>query len=123
MSGDDERSRLKMVIVMRADLDMPVGKMIAQGAHAAANIVVAHRDDPRVREWLGDLYTKVVVKVEGEEKLKALVVKARAAGLLATEVVGAGFTVFAGAPTLTCAAIGPAREEQLKLITGRLRLF
>lgn len=39
---------LKQIIVMRNDLNMRKGKMIAQGAHAS---IVLYPDDDRVIEW------------------------------------------------------------------------
>jgi peptidyl-tRNA hydrolase, PTH2 family len=125
----------KQVIVMRKDLGMRKGKMIAQGAHASLKVVLdagglapgaasfTVRLDPAMAAWLGGRFTKVCVSVSSEAELDAIVARARAAGLPCALIVDAGATEFHGVPTKTCCAIGPAWADQVDAITGALPLL
>lgn len=114
---------MKQVIVMRADLGMRKGKMIAQGAHASLAATLGDLNDPRVAEWLAGSFTKICVRVDSERELLGVVEAARAAGVIVAPIVDSGRTEFHGVPTLTCAAIGPDTPEVLEPITGGLRLL
>src|SRR5262249_50293626 len=110
----------KQVIVMRKDLGMRKGKMIAQGAHASLKALLdAGRPDPdgtaftislspALSAWLTGRFTKVCVSVNSEAELDAIVAKAQAAGVPCALIVDAGTTEFHGVPTKTCCAVGPA---------------
>ena len=125
---------VKQVIVMRKDLNMRKGKMIAQGAHACLKVLLdAGRlgDDgmftlatwPSLATWLGGRFTKVCVSVDSEAALDAIVERARAAGVPCALVVDSGATEFHGVPTKTCCAVGPAWTDEVDAITGALPLL
>lgn len=114
---------LRQIIVIRTDLQMTKGKMIAQGAHASLAAVLEHQEDPRVATWLAGAFAKICVRVDSEEHLLRIVDKARLAGLITREITDNGRTQFHGTPTLTCAAIGPATPTELAPVTGDLRLL
>lgn len=124
------------------------GKLVAQGAHAAMmwvskrlqTIWQQERDRPEDATYDGDdtcrgwfsgdelawiegSFAKVVLGVDGEAELKALVDKALALGVRAEVVTDNGTTEFGGVPTVTCAALGPATDEALDVITGHLRPY
>ena len=125
----------KQVIVMRKDLGMRKGKMIAQGAHASLKVLLdagaadperamfAIRLDPAMAAWLGGRFTKVCVSVDSEAALEAVVERARAAGVPCALIVDAGATEFHGVPTKTCCAVGPAWVDAVDAITGELPLL
>ena len=125
----------KQVIVMRKDLGMRKGKMIAQGAHASLKVLLdaGELDDarttftlalsPAAATWLGGRFTKVCVSVDSEAALDAIIEKARAAGLPCALIVDAGHTEFHGVPTKTCCAVGPAWADEVDAITGGLPLL
>jgi PTH2 family peptidyl-tRNA hydrolase len=137
----------KQVIVMRKDLNMRKGKMIAQGAHASLKVLIdagavnagdaANTVDgdaaggarftlalsPALAAWLGGRFTKVCVSVDSEAALDAIVEQARAAGVPCALVVDAGHTEFHGVPTKTCCAVGPAWTDEVDAITGGLPLL
>lgn len=125
----------KQVIVMRKDLGMRKGKMIAQGAHASLKVVVeaGSVDDTGtvmtvalsapMAAWLTGRFTKVCVGVESEAALDEIVTRARAAGVPCAVIVDAGVTEFRGVPTKTCCAVGPAWVEDVDAITGELGLL
>jgi len=125
----------KQVIVMRKDLGMRKGKMIAQGAHASLKVLLdAGEPDPRgtvftipldsaLSAWLGGRFTKVCVSVNSEAELDAIVANARAAGVPCALIIDAGHTEFHGVPTKTCCAVGPAWSDAVDAITGGLPLL
>lgn len=131
----------KQVIVMRKDLNMRKGKMIAQGAHASLGAVLIimgervgweYRDlqtDPwpdyhaAYDQWINGTFTKVCVSVNSEEELLAVQVAAEKAELPVKLITDAGYTEFHGVPTLTCLAIGPAWADEIDKITGHLPLL
>src|SRR5688572_28745949 len=110
----------QQVIVMRKDLGMRKGKMIAQGAHASMKVLLdaGTLDEERTRlslttwpalaAWLGGRFTKVCVGVDDEAALDAVTEKARSAGVPCAAIVDSGRTEFHGVPTKTCCAVGPA---------------
>lgn len=114
---------VKQIIVMRTDLNMRKGKMVAQGAHAAVAAVVENLADPRVVEWLNSHFTKICVGVDSADELSEIVGRAQAAGLIVRSIVDSGRTEFGGVPTPTCAAIGPDTAANLDPVTGSLRLL
>jgi PTH2 family peptidyl-tRNA hydrolase len=131
-------SKPKQIIVMRKDLNMRKGKMVAQGAHASMAVLLnlgipvtgngpkylhVSLNWPALDEWLEGAFTKVCVSVDSEQELLEIVRKAGEAGLLHSLITDSGLTEFGGVPTNTCAAIGPAYPDQLEPITGHLKLL
>ena len=113
----------KQVIVMRTDLNMRKGKMVAQGAHAAVMATFnAGSMDDRVLRWLMHGMKKITVQVGSEAELLEIADKAVAAGLHCELVRDAGLTEFKE-PTYTCCAIGPNLTADIDKITGHLKLL
>ena len=115
---------LKMVIVVRSDLDMGRGKIAAQVAHAAVSAALQAREQRRrdFDRWLAHGQMKVVVKVSGLEELLALKGTAESKRILTAAVEDRGLTqVDPG--TVTCLGLGPASEPILDQVTGRLKLL
>ena len=129
---------IKQVIVMRTDLGMRKGKMIAQGAHASIaflarglqygdeNNNIVWCEIPLTRNewnWVRGIYTKICVRVDSEEELLAVHKAAEDAGLGSYLITDNGLTEFNGVPTNTCCAIGPDLSEKIDPITKHLRLL
>jgi PTH2 family peptidyl-tRNA hydrolase len=133
--GSAPATTAKQVIVMRKDLGMRKGKMIAQGAHASLKVLLDAGAidaaggrftlalDPALAAWLGGRFTKICVSVDSEAELDAVVDRARSAGVPCALVVDAGTTEFHGVPTRTCCAVGPAWSDAVDAITGGLPLL
>ena len=123
----------KQVIVLRKDLNMRKGKMVAQGAHAsmAAILKLAHREgnelvialDERIEPWLCGRFTKICVSVNSEAELLAIHEKSIAAGVLTSLILDSGVTEFGGVPTNTAVAVGPDQASKVDAITGNLPLL
>jgi PTH2 family peptidyl-tRNA hydrolase len=123
----------KQVIVMRKDLGMRKGKMIAQGAHASLRVLLERGEaegdryliamTDAMKAWMTGRFTKVCVSVDTEAALDAIVARANAAGVPCALIVDAGQTEFHGVPTKTCCAVGPAWVADVDAITGDLPLL
>ncbi len=136
---------VKQVIVMRKDLGMRKGKMIAQGAHASLKVILdlgntyytgggwlgkkkigfdipyPHLTDEMV-EWIDGKFTKICVSVDSLEHLCLIYKEAQEAELPVALIKDAGLTEFKE-PTYTCLAIGPAEASRIDKITGSLKLL
>lgn len=113
----------KLVIVIRDDLRMSVGKLAAQVAHAAVTCALdtKSRKPKWFSEWYKEGQRKVVLKAEDVKELRALEDKAARAGLTHALITDAGLTELPP-NTTTCLGIGPAPEKDLDPITGSLPL-
>jgi len=114
----------KMVIVMRTDLDMSLGKMIAQACHAA---VSASETTKRIqtkhwRRWRDEGAKKVALEAESLEELEALAMKAEELDLVNELIQDAGHTEVPPG-TVTCLGIGPNQAQKIDKITGKLPLL
>ena len=113
----------KQVIVLRKDLKMRKGKMIAQGCHACMKATLENIDHPDVKAWLDGRFAKIVVSVDSEDELFEIHRQAKSAGLVCSLIQDAGFTEFNGVPTYTAVAVGPAQSEKVDVITSELKLL
>ena len=139
----------KQVIIVRKDLNMRKGKMIAQGAHASMKVFFdLIREQPRdlsamfdqlgaqllpleitiplrghMPRWVFGTFTKVVVGAPDEATLVQCYEAAKAAGLPCALVEDIGATEFHGVPTKTAVAIGPDDPACIDPITGGLSLL
>ena len=125
----------KQVIVMRKDLNMRKGKMVAQGAHASMKAILdwsIHDGNGLLTElptgsalesWINGLFTKICVSVDSENELVDLYNKAMESGLMVSMITDSGLTEFNGVPTKTCIAIGPNWSDEIAPITNHLKLL
>jgi PTH2 family peptidyl-tRNA hydrolase len=126
-------SEYKQVLVIRKDLKVRKGKMIAQGAHASLRAILglARREgsnlviplDERNESWLTGRCKKIAVSVNSEAELLAIYTQATAAGMITALIQDAGLTEFGGVPTYTAVAVGPDRDDRVDIITGSLPLL
>lgn len=123
----------KQVIVIRKDLNMRKGKMVAQGAHASMKAILdlgkyegdklTIQMDDRIRPWLMGLFKKITVSVNNEQELLDVYNKAKAIGIATSIIIDSGLTEFNGIPTLTAVAVGPDHSEVIDKITKDLPLL
>jgi PTH2 family peptidyl-tRNA hydrolase len=142
---------VKQVIVMRKDLGMRKGKMIAQGAHSSISFLsrkLIESYQPELeketdkslsndleikqfkvflnkweRKWIEGKFTKICVYVNSELELLEIHKRAIDSNILVELIKDAGLTEFKGIPTLTCLAIGPDDPNEIDKITGHLPLL
>jgi PTH2 family peptidyl-tRNA hydrolase len=129
----------KQVIVLRKDLKMRKGKMVAQGAHASMKVFFdrgyfaaqdSQAHDPYIidmtvemEEWVNNIFTKICVSVNSEAELLAIHELAKSLDLPCSLIQDAGLTEFGGVPTYTAVAVGPAKNEDVDKVTGGLPLL
>ena len=111
----------KQVIVLRTDLKMSVGKKCVQVAHASVNACLK-ANKKIVKKWSEEGQKKVVVKVNSRRKLLKLYEKAKKKRIPCFLVSDAGLTELRPG-TVTALGIGPAEEEKIDEITGKLKLL
>ena len=131
-----KESEVKMMIVMRKDLNMRKGKMVAQGSHAAVGLALQLENIDRrtcamdneekpyemYQKWLESSFKKICVSVNSEAELNEVLQKADGVGLANKLIKDAGHTEFNGVPTKTCCAI-LGYSDDLEPITGKLPLL
>jgi peptidyl-tRNA hydrolase, PTH2 family len=127
----------KQVIIIRNDLNMRRGKMVAQGAHASLVVITSKLNIsqleneykgefvmPKVfKQWLENSYTKICLQCNSEEELIGLYNAAKEQNILCSLIKDNGTTEFNNVPTFTAAAIGPDYSDKIDKITGKLKLF
>ena len=130
----------KQVIVVRKDLNMRKGKIVAQGSHASLKaildvgrmkpnesgndeITIDIERDSALQDWLTGQFTKICVSVNSEAELLEVYNTAKKAGLMCSLIQDAGHTEFAGVPTYTCCAVGPNWSDEIDPITKDLSLL
>lgn len=114
----------KQVILMRTDLQMRKGKMVAQGSHSSlAAYKIADKNSEAFKVWDEGLFKKICVQVSSEEELLDIYEKAKAANLTCVLIEDSGLTEFHGVKTKTCLCIGPNWDEEIDPITGHLKLL
>lgn len=140
---------VKQIIVIRKDLNMRKGKMLAQGAHASMKVLLDQLtvtpislsggyiiENPRFMElsivlgtssslyrWLSGEFTKIVVSVNSLEELEQLETQANNVGIKTAKITDAGRTEFGGVATVTALAIGPEKSNKIDPITKHLKLL
>jgi len=118
----------KQSIVLRRDLQIGRGKAAAQAAHASCEAVFLILDSGRrlwkewLEAWRREGQKKVVLRVESLRDLLEVYEEARRQGLPSSLVVDAGHTQLPPG-TRTAVAVGPAPEELVDRVTGRLKLY
>jgi PTH2 family peptidyl-tRNA hydrolase len=119
-----EGEEVKLVIVVRTDLGMSIGKTAAQVAHAAVGIVSKLRKSRSalLARWEECGQTKICLQCTGVEELLQLAQAAMAAGLPCEVIQDAGRTEVAPG-THTVLAIGPGSKAAVDGVTGRLKLL
>ena len=114
---------MKQIIILRKDLGMRKGKMIAQGAHASLGAYLKFSKHPWVKEWLAGPFKKIVVSVDSEDELLELYHQAQELDIPRDLIRDSGLTEFHGVETYTAVALGPAPDDVLDPITGELKLL
>jgi len=112
---------MKQAILVRTDLKMGKGKIATQCAHAS--IAAFLKSDKKDREmWISKGMKKVVLKVSGEKELMNLYKLAKKEKLPSEIISDAGLTQIEPG-TVTALGIGPANDEKIDKITGKLKLL
>ena len=111
----------KQAIIVRSDLGMGKGKLVAQGSHASLQAYMKCDEETR-DEWIEEGSKKITLKVDSEKELTELFNQAKKRKLASALIRDAGHTQVEPG-TLTAVAIGPAEEDEIDVITGKLKLL
>jgi len=123
MMPSDAEIEWKVVLVVRRDLNMSVGKIAAQCAHAAVGIYkrLAQSSVANLQKWEKNGQKKVVVGVDSEQELMKLESQAVERNLPTSKVRDAGRTEVEPGTTTVLAVCGPS--WQVDEVTGGLRIL
>lgn len=117
---------MKLSIVLRADLPISCGKAAAQAGHAAVECTIKALDSAKWRkwaeQWLEEGQKKIVLAANSQEEILELEAKAKSLGLPAEIIRDAGLTEVPPG-TITALCVGPAPDELVDAVTGRLKLY
>jgi PTH2 family peptidyl-tRNA hydrolase len=114
----------KMCIVLRLDLGMSTGKLIAQACHAAvgASELGKKENHKAWRRWRDEGAKKVALEVESLEEIEELAEKANELDIVNILIQDAGHTEVPPG-TVTALGLGPDRTDLLDKVTGSLHLI
>ncbi len=130
----------KQVIIIRKDLNMRKGKMIAQGAHASMKVIfdmmrkeygnfgitgkiLPIKEGSALDKWINGLFTKIVVGAESLDEMMSAYNEAKDKKIPCALIEDAGLTEFGGQKTITACAIGPDYPENIDKITSKFTLL
>jgi len=118
------QDEIKQVIIIRSDLDMNKGKMVAQGCHASlmSYLVAEKADEDITKQWLDLGEKKIVLKVGDEEALTKLYKAFEFKKVPCALVSDAGLTQLPPG-TKTALGIGPWKSSEIDLFTRGLKLL
>ena len=111
----------KQVIVVRNDLKLSKGKLAVQVAHASLDAY--KKSDNKLRhEWEHEGAKKVVVKVNDSKERLVTFNLAKELKRPCSLIKDAGRTELSPG-TMTVAGIGPAKENDIDRVTGKLKML
>lgn len=131
MTNETQLEDIKQIIVVRKDLNMRKGKMMAQAAHASQLAVFSFArvfNDSEISfyllnwegqqtafgKWMTKNFKKIVVGVNSEQELLDIYEQAKSKNIACGLVQDSGLTEFKGVKTYTAVGIGPDTSENLE---------
>ena len=123
MSQESNEYLSTMVLIVRSDLKLSSGKMVAQTGHAAVEIALkAKRSEPNLlTRWRNEGARKIALKVANEDALKQLYNDAINAKLITYLVKDAGHTEIPPGTLTVVGILGPRRA--VDALVGNLSLL
>ena len=114
----------KMCIVLRTDLGMTPGKLIAQACHAAvaASELGKKQNHKAWMRWRDEGGKKVALEAESLEELEEILEKADELDIVNVMIQDAGHTQVPPG-TVTAIGLGPDASDKLDKVTGYLPLI
>jgi PTH2 family peptidyl-tRNA hydrolase len=123
VQGDRDPSEPRLYLIVRGDIEMSIGKGMAQAGHAFVGVVEAARraGHPGLEAYLAGQQGKIAMKAKNAHAIERAAQECRALGLPVCVVTDAGRTEFSE-PTLTCMAVGPVSRSGLPRFVQRMQL-
>lgn len=121
---NDTAFEYKQVIVVRTDLGMSTGKLVAQACHASIGSAeeVRRRNRGLWKSWLEEGGRKIVVGVGSKEQLLGICNRAGDLGIPRYLVEDRGLTEIPPG-SITALGVGPERAAKVDRVTGNLPLL
>lgn len=115
---------IKQVIILRSDLNMSKGKLVAQGAHASLmSYFKSEKQDQKIAEdWIKTGEKKIVLKIDSEDDLIKLFRAFEFKKIPCALVTDAGLTEIPPG-SKTGLGIGPWKSNEIDFITDKLKLL
>jgi PTH2 family peptidyl-tRNA hydrolase len=116
--------KYKMCIILRMDLGMSTGKLIAQASHAAVGASELGKKEKHKTwtRWRNEGGKKVALETESLEEMEALIAKADKLNVVRVVIQDAGLTEVPPG-TVTALGLGPDRADIIDKVTGSLLLI
>lgn len=112
---------LRIYCLIRQDIDMPLGKTIAQSGHAFMGAMLV-ADPVIVDEYLSGPFTKISKWTKNLDSILRAKRECDELELPTALITDIGRTVFSE-PTVTCLGIGPVKRNQLPKFVDKMRLI
>ncbi len=112
---------MKQAIIIRTDLKMNKGKIASQASHASISAFLKARRYSKDM-WLDEGMKKVVLKVQSNRELIDYFKKAKAMKLPCALIMDRGLTQIKSG-SKTAVGIGPAKDDIIDKVTGKLKLL
>ena len=113
----------KMAILIRTDIKMSKGKVLAQVGHAMVDATIkAYTKTTLFYKWQADGEKIVVLKVTNEKTLDTIIEIANRKGVQNGIVVDAGLTEVSPG-TKTVGFVGPDKSDKIDKLVGQLKLY
>ena len=129
MLEDTNMDKVKQTIIIRKDLQLSKGQMVAQGSHASiaflTDLIKEYNGEPlslteAQKEWVYGTFYKVCLSVNSEKELLDIGYQAVILGLSVKYIEE---TTGFDKPTFTCLAIGPDYSSKIDPVTKHLKLL
>ena len=123
MSLELNESSATMVLIVRSDLKLSSGKVVAQTGHAAVEValIAKRKEADLLARWRSEGARKIALKVPDEESLRYLYEKAKNSGLVTYLVKDAGHTEIPPGTFTVVGILGPRRS--VDILVGGLSLL
>jgi len=112
---------MKQAIILRTDLGMGKGKLVAQGAHASLSSLQKVKKMAR-KFWEYSGQKKIVLRVSSEKELLDLFNKAKSKKIPCALIRDAGHTQLKPG-TITALGIGPLEDKKVDELVSHLKLL
>ena len=112
----------KLALLVRNDLNMSKGKIVAQCGHAVVDATLIANKDNTIFRWKDDGETIIALKVKNEKTLLTIMDIANRKHVPHGYVVDEGRTQVAP-DTITVGFVGPDNEEKINKLVRQLKLL
>ena len=112
----------KLALLVRNDLNMSKGKIVAQCGHAMVDATLIANKDNTIFKWKDDGETIIALKVKNEKTLLTIMNIAERKNIPHGYIVDEGRTEVAQ-DTITVGFVGPDKEIKIDKLVGQLKLL